>query len=274
MKPITVIIPTYNREKLLKKAIDSVLVQNYSHFELIVVDDGSDDDTGALVAGYSNVRYIRQENRGAAAARNRGLEMARHDLIAFLDSDDWFDPAKLEVQSRAMAEKPEYLISHTDEIWYRRGILLNQKKKHRKPDGHIFADCLPLCAVSMSTVMARRALFDEVGLFDERLPCCEDYDFWLRASVRFPFLKIDKPLTLKDGGRPDEVSFQYRTGMDRFRVQAILKLLEETDLSPEQERMARTELTRKCVIYGNGCIKHGRPDEGRFFLELAETHGV
>ena len=274
MEPVTVIIPTYNRETLLKKAIDSVREQSYSPFELVVVDDGSEDDTKRLVAGYADVRYIRQENQGPAAARNRGVDAASHDLIAFLDSDDWFDPSKLGVQAEAMAQKPDYLISHTDETWYRRGKLLNQKKKHRKPGGHIFAHCLPLCAVSMSTVMVRRELFDAIGLFDEGFPCCEDYEFWLRASVRFPFLKIDKPLTLKDGGRPDEVSFQYRTGMDRFRVRAIMKLLEKTDLTPEQEKMARKELGRKCVIYGNGCVKHGRPGEGRRYLELAETHGA
>jgi glycosyltransferase involved in cell wall biosynthesis len=271
MEAVTIIIPTYNRAALLPKAIDSVLSQSYDNFELIVVDDGSDDNTAEILSDYSNIIYLFQENRGPAAARNRGIRAARHDLIAFLDSDDWFAADKLEIQTRAMKENPGFLISHTDEIWYRQGKLLNQKKKHRKYGGDIFARCLPLCAVSMSTVMVRKEMFARIGMFGESYPCCEDYEFWLRASIRHKFLKIDQPLTLKDGGRPDEVSFQYRTGMDKFRIQALLKLLNESELTRNQKKLAQEELVRKCRIYGNGCLKHGRPEEGVYFLDLAQT---
>ena len=271
MEAVTIIIPTYNRAALLPKAIDSVLSQSYDNFELIVVDDGSDDNTAEILSDYSNIIYLYQENRGPAAARNCGIRAARHDLIAFLDSDDWFAADKLEIQTRAMKENPGFLISHTDEIWYRQGKLLNQKKKHRKYGGDIFARCLPLCAVSMSTVMVRKEMFARIGMFDESYPCCEDYEFWLRASIRHKFLKIDQPLTLKDGGRPDEVSFQYRTGMDKFRIQALLKLLKESELTRNQQKLAQEELVRKCRIYGNGCLKHGRPEEGVYFLDLAQT---
>ena len=120
----------------------------------------------------------------------------------------------------------------------------------------------------MSTVMARREIFDKVGLFNEELPCCEDYDFWLRASVGHKLLLIDKPLTLKDGGRPDQVSSIYATGMDRFRIQSILNLLESDTLVPIQRKLATSELRKKCHIYGNGCIKHGRLEEGRHYTNL------
>jgi glycosyltransferase involved in cell wall biosynthesis len=275
LKNISIIIPSYNRENLLLKAIDSLVVQTYRHFEIIIVDDGSTDNTCTAIQKYHDdrIRYVYQENRGPAAARNRGIKEARYSHIAFLDSDDWFVPEKLETQLVRMKEEPHYLISHTDEIWYRRGKLLNQKKRHHKPGGYIFARCLELCTVSMSTVMVRRELFDTIGLFDESLPCCEDYDFWLRASIEHPFLKIDESLTLKDGGRPDEISVQYSVGMDKYRITSICNLLEKESLSPEQIALAKKELAYKCTVYGNGCIKHGRPEEGQYYLDMAASAG-
>ncbi|MEA2083967.1 MAG: glycosyltransferase family A protein [Thermodesulfobacteriota bacterium] len=273
--PVSVIIPTYNRERFVTKAVDSVREQTYGNFELIVVDDGSTDNTQELLAGYGkDIVCIRQENRGPASARNTGIKAARHDLIAFLDSDDWFDRKKLEIQTQAMGRAPSFLISHTEEIWYRRERLLNQKKKHHKSSGNIFARCLELCAVGMSTVMVRKELFDRVGLFDEGLRCCEDYDLWLRTSIDHKFLLIDSALTFKQGGREDQVSFRYRTGMDRLRIKSILKILESWKPDPDQTRLAKKELVKKCLIYGKGCIKHGRAEEGAYFLQIADLNKV
>jgi len=266
---ISVIIPTFNRSAFLKKAIESVLSQGYQDLELIVVDDGSEDDTPEVVANFDfGIRYIKQKNKGPGAARNLGIKNSKGEFIAFLDSDDWWEKDKLGIQFKAMQENPEYAISHTEEAWYRNGELLNQKQKHKKHQGYIFDKCLPICAVSMSTVMARREIFNEVGLFDEELPCCEDYDFWLRVSIGHKLLLVDKPLTLKDGGRPDQVSSIYATGMDRFRIQSILNLLHSGASSPEQRELATSELRKKCRIYGNGCIKHGRLEEGRHYISL------
>ncbi|MFH1215835.1 MAG: glycosyltransferase family A protein [Pseudomonadota bacterium] len=270
---ISVIIPTYNRARFLGKAVESVLSQSVRDFELIVVDDGSTDDTACLLDGYGDkLRVIRQENQGPAAARNTGIKASSTPFLAFLDSDDWFVQEKLGLQLTAMEAQPGFLISHTDEIWYRRGKLLNQKKKHARPEGFIFTQCLPLCVVGMSTVMVRREFFDTAGLFDEELPCCEDYDLWLRASVKLPFLKIDEPLTVKQGGRPDQVSVQYRMGMDRFRIRSIVNILQNSALTVDQRRCAREELDRKSRIYGSGCVKHGRPDEGHYYFDLADSY--
>ena len=267
---ISVIIPTYNRAPFLKKAIESVLSQTYQDFELIVVDDGSKDETSRLISSYkSRIEYIKQENRGPGSARNLGISTAQRDFIVFLDSDDWWDKDKLSVQLKEMQENPIYSVSHTQEIWYKDGRLLNQKKKHRKFHGYIFDKCLPLCVVSMSTAMIRRELFDRIGLFDESMACCEDYDFWLRTSVNHKFLLIDKSLTLKDGGRPDQVSSIYATGIDKFRIQSILKLLRSNDLTSEQRKLATNELHKKCRIYGNGCLKHGKQEEGEHYLNLS-----
>ena len=273
-KFVSIIIPTYNREYCLQKAINSVLAQTYPHFELIVVDDGSIDNTENLVKNYNaDIVYIQQKNRGPAAARNRGVQAARYELMAFLDSDDRFAENKLEVQVRTMQEKQAYLISHTQEIWYRNGRILNQKIRHKKNSGDIFNQSLELCAVGMSTVMMHREIFERYGLFDEDFPCCEDYEYWLRVSAEQKFLLIDQPLTLKDGGRDDQISSLYRMGMDRFRIQAIIKMMASGGLTAEQKESAMAELQRKCTIYGRGCIKHGRIEEGRYYLNLPEATG-
>jgi len=269
---VSVIIPTFNRAILLKKAIESVLSQTYEDFELVVVDDGSEDDTTALVSSFAGVRYIRQDNKGPAAARNLGIKESAGDLVAFLDSDDWWDREKLAAQVHEMQQNPSFIISHTHEVWYKNGRLLNQRKKHEKFPGYIFDKCLALCVVSMSTAMVRRGLFDKIGLFDEGLPCCEDYDFWLRTGVKHPFLLIDRPLTFKDGGRPDQVSCIYATGIDKFRIQSIAKVLDEEDLDDQQKELAIHELQKKCRIYGKGCIKHGKIEEGEHYLGLPEKY--
>ena len=271
--PVSVIIPTHNRAGFLAQAIDSVLSQTYANFELIVVDDGSSDGTPALLASYDKALVsLRQENRGPAAARNAGIRAARHPLLAFLDSDDQFTRHKLALQVAAMEAQPEMLISHTRETWFRNGLHLNQKKRHAKKGGDIFARNLALCLVGMSTVMVRQELFERIGLFDESFPCCEDYEFWLRASVAHPFLLLDTPLTAKHGGRPDQVSARFQTGMDRLRIRALEKLLSSSPLSSLQSRLAREEVVSKARLYGNGCLKHGRREEGQRCLALAARY--
>lgn len=272
-EPVTVIIPTFNRRELLGRAIDSVLRQTWRDFELLIVDDGSADGTAEMVASYGKqVRYLWQGNCGVSAARNTGIKAARHDLLAFLDSDDTFAPDKLEIQVQAMMNRPDCLVSHTDEIWQRRGQILRQKERNVREGGDIFARCLELCAVGISTAMLRRSLLAEIGLFDEDLPCCEDYDFWLRISVRHQFLLVSSPLTTKDGGRDDQLSLIHRIGMDRFRIASILKIIESGDLDHGQLRLARQELVRKCLIYGHGCLKHGRAAEGRHYLAIGTSY--
>jgi glycosyltransferase involved in cell wall biosynthesis len=273
---ISVIIPTYNRAALLAGAVRSVLAQTLPPAEILVVDDGSSDDTDEQVASLvretatTKLRYLRQPHRGPAAARNYGIVRSSFDMLAFLDSDDRWEPRKLELQTLAMRSSPDTLVSHTRELWYRRGRFLNQKKRHRPPHGAIFQQCLALCCVGMSTVMARRTLFRQFGMFDETLACCEDYDFWLRVAVSQPFLLVEQPLTIKHGGRPDQVSVVFRQGIDRFRIQALAKQLADSRLSPLQRLHLGRELIRKCSIYGRGCGKHGKPEEERHYLRLAD----
>jgi len=275
---ISVILPTFNRAAYLKRAIDSIIDQQRPPDELIIIDDGSTDNSVQVireVCGRAEfpVHLVRQKNRGAATARNVGILRARGELLCFLDSDDWWDPEKIAIQASHHEKNPDILISHTREIWFRNGVRVNQKKKHTPANGFIFSRCLGMCVVGMSTVMARRQLFDRFGLFDPDLPCCEDYDLWLRVARKVPFFLVDRALTLKEGGRPDQLSRIYRQGMDRFRIRSLEKLLTSNLLSAEQTEETIAELERKCRIYGNGCIKHGRQEEGKRYLDLPARFG-
>lgn len=273
MHDLSVIIPTYNRVTRLARALESVLNQRELPAEIIVVDDGSTDRTEDLVGGFARnspvaIHYLYQQNRGPAAARNRGLADASGAYVAFLDSDDQWHEDKIKYQLPALQAEPSYLISHTQERWLRNGRHLNQKKIHEPLHGDVFARSLKLCCVGMSTVMAHKTLFERYGLFNESLRCCEDYDLWLRVSPFEPFLLVDRRLTIKHGGCNDQVSVKFREGMDRFRIQGLAVMLENTGLDEEQRAAVRAELLRRCAIYGSGCAKHGKKREARFYREM------
>jgi len=267
-----VLISTYNRLPKVKEAIDSVLKQTYRDFELWVVDDGSTDGTGELLKVFGNkIKYLCQVNRGVSAARNLGLKVSRGKYVAFLDSDDLWEPRKLEIQVRCMEANPQFPLCYTDEIWIRMGVRVNPKKKHAKYSGWIFEKCLPLCIISPSSAIMKRTLLDEIGGFDENLPVCEDYDFWLRVTRRYPVLFIDKKLIVKRGGHPDQLSTRS-WGNDRYRVMALEKLLRFQDLKAEEKSMVSRELVRKCHILSRGFDKRGKREEGRRYEELANRY--
>ena len=254
---ISVIIPTWNRARCLANALQSVFAQSFPAAEVIVVDDGSSDDTRRLVhSQFRDARYIYQQNSGVSSARNTGIQAASGDWIALLDSDDCWLPDKLQQQCEHLRARPEYKICHSDEIWIRNGRRVNPMKKHAKYGGNIFRQCLPLCAISPSAVMIHRQLFNEVGLFDERLPACEDYDLWLRICALHPVLYIDKPLIIKAGGHSDQLSRHY-WGMDRFRIHALENILASSTLDATNHAAAHAMLLEKLAIVIKGAIKHG-----------------
>lgn len=268
---VSVIIPTYNRGWIIKEAVDSVLAQDYRDFELIVVDDGSTDNTPEVLDAYrGTIKVFRQENKGVSAARNRGIAEASGRFIAFLDSDDLWLPQKLSRQVEFFNTTPDALICQTEEVWIRSGVRVNPKKRHQKPSGMIFEPSLALCLVSPSAVMIRRSLLEIVGNFDETLPACEDYDLWLRISCRFPVYRIDTPLIIKRGGHEDQLSASF--GLDRFRIKAIKKSVESGVLSKRQYAAAVKTLKEKCNIYAAGCRKRGRIDEAIYYAKIMETY--
>ena len=268
---VSVIIPTYNRGWILGEAIDSVLSQKFSDYELIVVDDGSTDDTRIILDSYGqDIIVLRQPNQGVSAARNRGVAESCAQLISFLDSDDLWLPQKLARQVAFFQTNPDVLICQTEETWVRNGVRVNPKKRHRKLSGMIFEPSLALCLVSPSAVMIRKPLFDTVGLFDESLPACEDYDLWLRISCQYPVFLIDEPLIIKRGGHQDQLS--KAAGLDKYRIQALKQLIDTGQLSESQRQSAMKTLKQKCTIYADGCRKRGRDGEASYYEELSEGY--
>ncbi len=258
MTAISVIIPTYNRAGLLVEALDSVLAQTRPADEIIVVDDGSTDHTPHRLAPYRpHISLVHQPRRGVSAARNRGIRMARGRWIAFLDSDDLWLPEKLGIQEQYLARHPRCLIVQTDEIWMRNGKRWNPKRYHRKPRGRCFPRLLERCLISPSAVMMSRRLLLDVGLFDESLPACEDYDLWLRIGCRHPIGLIEEPLVVKRGGHPDQLS-ATTAALDKYRIRALVNLLLNQPLSdPDRDRTLEM-LSRKCRIYAQGCARRGK----------------
>ena len=269
----TVIIPAFNRRHLIDRSLDSVLSQTRPAYEIIVVDDGSTDDTESLIREcYPAVRYFYQDNQGASVARNTGISKAKGEWLAFLDSDDEWLPEKLEKQLSALQLQPDYLIAHTNELWMYNGMPKMQQAKHRKYGGHIFQRCLPLCVISPSAVIIHRSLFEQVGLFDPAMIVCEDYDLWLRITSRYPVLLIDEPLIVKHGGHADQLSQKYR-GMDRYRIRALRNILESGVLSADDRTAAVTVLQKKIAIYLHGARKHGNYEMVDEFKRLAVQYG-
>lgn len=262
---VSAIIPTFNRGWILREAIQSVIDQTYQPMEIIVVDDGSTDETPSLLNAFGQqIRVITQENRGVSAARNLGIRASRGELIALLDSDDLWTPEKIDRQVAFFNDHPDAMICQTQEIWIRNGKRVNPKNKHKKRGGMIFEPSLELCLVSPSAVMMHRTLFDLKGFFDERLPACEDYDLWLRVSTTHPIHLMDQACTIKRGGHDDQLSGHH--SLDRYRIAAIEKLLDTDALTPEQRRAAVKVFQEKTAIYGQGCIKRGKIDLGKHYL--------
>lgn len=269
---ISVIIPTYNRAHVLGRAIQSVLDQTFPAHEIIVVDDGSTDDTQQLMKeSFPQCNYLQQANRGVSAARNRGIEAATGNWLAFLDSDDEWLPGKLATQRDLLEQQPEIKICHTEEIWIRNGKRVNQMNKHTKFGGHIFQRCLPLCVISPSSVIIHRSLFDQVGMFDEQLPACEDYDLWLRICATNPVGFVEQPQIKKFGGHADQLS-QRHWGMDRFRINALVKIIEQNILDIEDRAAAIQALTNKAVILAKGATKRGKTVEAEAYLKIKERY--
>lgn len=274
LKPsVSVIIPTWNRWPRVGHAVDSALDQTSPPLEVLVIDDGSDDGTAehlmdAHGGAGERLRVLPSsdggETLGVSAARNRGIAEARGDWLAFLDSDDLWHPDKLATQLAAIdaaaARGDSPRLCHCDEIWVRHGRRVNPRQRHGKAGGWIYRHCLPLCAISPSAVLIHRRVFERWGTFDESLPACEDYDLWLRLTIHYPVLFVDRPLVTKHGGHDDQLS-RRTEALDRYRIQALDKSLRDPAVEGENRAAARRTLLDKIKIYGAGARKRGRHEE-------------
>jgi glycosyltransferase involved in cell wall biosynthesis len=251
---ISVVIPTYNRYEVLKRALTSVYEQTHKPKEVIIIDDGSTDETSQIIKTFPDAKYYYQKNSGVSSARNLGIEKANYEWIAFLDSDDEWHAEKLQEHLELHLTKPELQMSYTDEKWIRGAKEVKVPKRYRKFGGDIFKECLSHCIIAPSATIIHKDLLARVGLFDESLEVCEDYDLWLRVAIENEIGLVDKKLITKYGGDEDQLSMKF-WGMDRFRVRALEKLLE---MSESKEELIKNMLIEKYTLLLKGAKKHDR----------------
>jgi len=263
---ITVVIPTYNRYEFLKRALKSVYAQTYIPNEVIVIDDGSTDNTSQIVQDFPQITYIYQTNSGVSSARNKGINNSSFEWIAFLDSDDEWDINKLKEQFEFHENNKNILISYTDEKWIRDGLEVKVPKKYRKFGGKIFNECLSHCIIAPSATIIHKNILDEIGLFDEELEVCEDYDLWLRISLKHEIGLVQKRLITKYAGHNDQLSFKH-WGMDKFRVQALEKLLES-----DNKDIVLNTLLEKYRVLLKGAVKYDRISDIKEYKEKIKIY--
>lgn len=274
MKEIDIIIPTHNRSTSLKKAIQSVREQTYPHWNLFVIEDGSSEqhilETKKFIEELNDPRitYQVEIHKGVSATRNKGVSLGSAPWLAFLDSDDEWLPEKLKMQLD-LFDKEKLPIVHTEEIWIRRGVRVNQKKIHQKSGGDIFTPSLRRCLISPSSIMITRTLFEELGGFDPEFVVCEDYDLWLRATLKTPISFVEKPMIAKYGGHEDQLSMRYKA-MDKWRLKSMIRLYEkeEHSLCPEKKKALLLEVIYKGEILYQGFLKHHKKSEALWALNI------
>ncbi len=259
MPTVSIIIPTYNREHLLSRAIQSVLNQTYQDFELIIVDDGSTDDTGKVVKSFNCeiIKYIRHDkNRGLPAARNTGIRVAKGDYIAFQDSDDEWMPEKLERQIRAFeTASPAVGIVYTGR--YR---IINNQKDYAPPtkltpkDGDLSCSLLRACWMPPQATLVKRECFKRVGMFNERFRALGDWELFLRMSKYYQFKFIDEPLAILYR-QPDSI-----TANKSALLKASKQILEAffDDFKKDKTVLARRYFSLGHLLCSNGKLSEGR----------------
>jgi glycosyltransferase involved in cell wall biosynthesis len=224
------------------------------------VDDGSNDDTPKILKRYKDsIKIITIKNSGVSTARNVGIKASLNEWICFLDSDDVWHEDKLKKQLDFHKLHPKILFSHTNEKWIRDNKEIKQKAIHKKPSGWCFKENLPFCKIAPSTAMVHKSLFEKVGLFDESLEVCEDYDLWLRILREYEVGLVEDVLTTKYAGHDDQLSTKHHS-MDRFRIKALLKHSHLTEV--------KLEIEKKCNILINGAKKRGNLEVEKFYTSL------
>ena len=271
---ISVVIPTYNRSNLLKRALSSVVNQTYPAHQIIVVDDGSDESlSDSLRNLFPSVQFLRQENKGVASARNLGIKQSTGNWIALLDSDDEWEPRKLAKQMAFLEKSPELRAIHTEERWIRNGNEVTPPAYLDKSSHLLWERSLRHCLICPSSVMIHRSVFETVGLFDEKLTVCEDYDFWLRLLLEEEVGLVDEKLVIKHGGHDDQLS-TTTWGMDRFRVMALQKILNNPILGNDRKVNVLEVLHKKCDILAQGSEKRGKLEEAQKYKHLSDQYSV
>ena len=264
---VSVIIPTYNRLPFLVPALNSVLEQTCRIHEIIVVDDGSTDGTVEFLhKNFPAVSVISQKNQGVSSARNTGIRKATGEWIALLDSDDLWLPEKIEKQVHFLSRNKSYQACQTLEKWIRNGNHVIPPKYLDKSENGLFQRSLQRCIICPSSVLLHSTIFKEIGLFDESLPLCEDYDFWIRLLLKNKIGLLEELLVIKNGGHDDQLSMST-WGLDRYRIQSLEKIVTAEILDQVQEKMILETLIKKIHLSIQGFQKHNKMGESENYMK-------
>lgn len=274
-KPVvSIIIPTHNRADLLREALDSVHAQTFRDFETIVIDDGSTEDIQSAVADHpARPRVVRQAHLGPAAARNCGIQEAAADFVAFLDSDDLWLPKKLEVFLEAAQAKPDIKLFYGPMS----PIDLQGKpvpgRTKRCHDGWITQKLFCSSFVHVPTILCRKDAILSVGGFDAALPVCEDYDLWLRLSVRERFGLIEEPLAQRR--LHDNRLSKALMGRNLAVKAEVLQRFFDSGVANGQldHGIAKARLARVLFVAGRAAFKDRRYQQAVEFCRKSRSHG-
>jgi len=259
---VSVIIPTFNRAHLIGKAIKSVLNQTYRDFEVIVVDDGSKDNTKEIIRSFTDkrIKYFKKykENRGISVARNIGIKMARGKYIALLDSDDEWLPEKLGKQVQLLQNKSSEVgvVCSWSYTIDEKGNYISKRCLPKK-GGYIYEDLLSTNPISVPTVLIRKECFNRVGLFDDLLNAQEDWDMWVRIAKYYRFALIKVPLV------------KYRLHSNQLSKNLGVKIITANRILVKyaNELKKRPRVHSKHYFYiGNRLCHMGKTKEGQRYL--------
>jgi len=269
---VSAIIPTYNYARYVAAAVESVLSQSFDDLEIVVVDDGSTDETRETLRHLSTrIRYVPQAHRGLAATRNAGIRVSRGRYLAFLDSDDLWLPDKVSMQVARLDAEPAVGLVYTE------ATLFNDESPTEiphsfwsdHPSGKILPRLLRHNVVPSPTPMVRRELFEQVGPFDERLSACEDWDMWIRIAQVSEFSYVDRVLA-KYRVHAANMSLDHERMMTNG-LRVLEKAFSSPNLSPEIKRLRRSIISRRHADYALGCFYEGRYAQARRSVIRAVT---
>ncbi len=293
MTRVSVIVPTYNRKDAVSETIETVFQQSYRDFELIIADDGSTDGTAmhlfehlqaqpeaieilarmgptsikpfshAFCCQGTTVQYHYGVNRGLSTARNRAIRAARGEYLCFLEPDDAWQSEHLATQMSFFEKRPEARVARVSELWIKDGRPRPIKDLGRDAES-IFEHTLAACPLSVSAATFHRCCFTQCGVFDENLPSCEEYDFWLRVAARFPVHYVPgTSLSRRTNKAP--VSAARTWSRDRFRVYALEKAFQGGNLSAEQRFLVAEQIVHKCERLVEGFRRQKSEERSSFY---------
>ncbi|MEW6620095.1 MAG: glycosyltransferase, partial [bacterium] len=259
MATISIIIPTYNAENFLPQAINSVVEQTYQDIEIIVVDDGSTDNTKRIIEPFMDkIYYIYKDNGGSASARNVGIKSAKGEYIAFLDADDIWLPQKLELQINLFRQCQEIDWIHTNLMLIdESGNIIGVRRVSDTLSGNIFKTLFMENWVLTSSVMVKKDCFKMIGMFDEALSRTEDYDFWLRLAHHYKCGYLEQPLV-------------------KYRIHPTQKIKKIDRLFFDEKAIIEKTIQNFPEIAGKSKLRYGKLyfTWGRRYFEIGELQNA